>query len=104
MRHRPRHQKEFLEKAPQDEKETFKEDLHHYVKLTEWPLNDSNPLPSLAEGSAFKKPFVLYLNEKEFNSLDRHIKKLKVSRQEWIKYAIYKLLEEEQNYFFKAKK
>jgi len=110
MRNRPNQkeslgekEKEFIKKAQADRQDFLgkKEDLHTYVQPSSWPLDQYYPTPSLADGSHLKKPIVLYLTEQEWNSVDRHTKILGVSKQEWIKYAIRKLLEDEQMFFLK---
>jgi hypothetical protein len=107
MRNRPSLNKtaeqKFIENAQGglSEAKIVKEDLHKYVKKAKWPLEEYSPSPSLAEGSNLKKPLLLYLNEQEWNSIDRHVKIIGTSKQEWFKYAFHKLLEEEQHYFFK---
>jgi hypothetical protein len=96
-------EKKFIEQAQADrlDSQDRKEDLHSYVNPASWPLDQYHPSPSLAAGSHLKKPIVLYLTEQEWKSIDRHTKVLGVSKQEWIKYAIRKLLEEEQLFFLK---
>jgi hypothetical protein len=110
MRNRPTTSKtpeqEFIENAQADRLEAniTKEDLHLYVRKVSWPLGEHSPTPSFAEGSSLKKPVLVYLNEKEWNSIDRHTKTIGVSKQEWLKHAIYKLLEEEQLSFLNMKR
>lgn len=98
-------EQKFIENAQADKLESheIKEDLHKHVKRASWPLDNSMPTPSLADGSALKKPILVYLNEREWNSIDRHTKAIGVSKQEWLKHAIYKLLEDEQLEFLKKK-
>jgi hypothetical protein len=68
-----------------------------------WPLDERSAAPSLAEGSHLKKPMLVNFSEKEWESITRHAQSLGVSKMEWIKHAIYKLMEEEQLYFFKKR-
>lgn len=109
MRNRPVSSKtpeqKFIEGASTDasEMELIKEDLHQHVGRSSWPLDESQPAPSMARGSDLKKPMLINLSEKEWNSVDRHTKSLGVSKQGWLKHAIYKLLESEQLHFLKLK-
>ena len=84
--------------------ETIKEDFHQYIKKSRWPVLEEDIAPSLAEGSKLRKPLTLALKEIEWNSIDRHTKTLGVAKLEWIRYAIFKLMQEEQIYFMKNHK
>lgn len=104
MRNRPKIEKTVIQKFLEiPEQNINKEDLHRYVKKSDWPIINPSPSPCFADGSTLKKPLLIYLNEIEWNSIDRHTKTLGISKQEWIKHAIYYLLEEEQNYFLREK-
>lgn len=84
---------------------TVQEDLHSYVRPIDWPLSKEEISPSLAEGSeTLNKNMSIFLKEQEWNSIDRHTKALKLNKSTWIKYAIFKLMQEEQLYCFKHKK
>lgn len=48
------------------------------------------------EGSHLKKNITLILTESEWNTVDVHVKKLSVSKAEWLRYAVYRILAEEQ--------
>ena len=77
------------------------EDLHKYVRRPQkWPLDERVPSPSLDEGSNLKRPMLINFSEKEWNSVTRHTNALGVPKTEWIKHAVYKLMEEEQIQFF----
>jgi hypothetical protein len=81
------------------------EDLHKYVRPIDWPIFESPVAPSLAGGSAtLNKNLSVYLKEREWNSIDRHVKALDRNKSEWIRYALLKLMQEEQIYCFKKKK
>ncbi len=80
-------------------------DLHRYVRPRKWPLSHENPNPSLAKGREdLKKPFLIHLTEQQWNSLERHTKALGVSKAEWLRHAMMRLLEEEQQTFLQLKK
>jgi hypothetical protein len=44
------------------------------------------------------------LKEKEWNSIDRHVKALDRNKSEWIRHALLRLMQEEQIYCFKNRK
>ena len=81
-------------------------DLHRYVvRPRTWPLSHPNPTPSLAKGRMdLKKPFLIHLTEQQWNSLERHCKELGVSKAEWFRHAMFRLLEEEQQAFLQMRK
>ena len=94
---------EFVQKA-NDEISNI-EDLHKYVRPREWPVSKEIVSPSLADGSKIlSKNLTVSLKESEWNSIDRHVKALNVNKAEWIRYALLKLIQEEQIYFLKNKK
>lgn len=109
MRNRPgleKQEEDFIQGASATRLELStqnEEDLHVHVQPHSWPLDGNRPSPSLATGSTLKKPIHLYLNEQEWRTIDRHTKVLGLSKQEWIKHAILKLLEEEQMFFLHDK-
>ena len=80
-------------------------DLHRYVVRPRiWPLAHPNPNPSLAKGREdLKKPFLIHLTEQQWNSLERHCKVLGVSKAEWLRHAMFRLLEEEQQTFLQMR-
>ena len=79
-------------------------DLHSLVKPTKWPISNRNISPSMANGStSLRKTLTIQLKEAEWNSVDRHTKALNISKNEWVRYAILKLMQEEQLHFFKNK-
>jgi hypothetical protein len=81
------------------------EDLHKYVGPVKWPIVEDPVIPSLAEGSmTLNKNLSVYLKEKEWNSIDRHVKALGKNKSEWIRYALLKLMQEEQIHCFKNRK
>jgi hypothetical protein len=96
---------EFLHGSASNRKDDIGEveDLHQYVRPVEWPTDQV--LPSLAEGSAtLNKNLSVYLKEKEWNSIDRHVKALGRNKSEWIRHALLKLMQEEQIHCFKSRK
>jgi hypothetical protein len=103
MRKRP--EEKFINEAVADavDNQTIKEDLHKYVKKTRWPINPEEISPSLASGSNLRRPINLPLKENEWNSIERHVKALGIGKTEWIRHAIFKLMQEEQIYFLKNK-
>jgi hypothetical protein len=79
-------------------------DLHRYVRYHPWPLSRPQPNPSLAKGrSDLKKPLLIHLTEQQWNSLERHTTVLGVSKAEWLRHAMLRLLEEEQQAFLQMK-
>lgn len=93
---------EFIRAAAEEQNTT--EDLHKFVKPSKWPISDKILRPSLANGSTkLRKALTIQLKEAEWNSIDRHIKTLNVGKNEWVRYAILKQLQEEQLYFFKKR-
>ena len=93
----------FLQKA--NEEISTIEDLHKHITPTNWPILKDIINPSLAEGSkTSSKNLTINIKEIEWNSIDRHVKALNVSKAEWIKYAIFKLMQDEQLYFLKNRK
>jgi hypothetical protein len=79
-------------------------DLHRYVRPHAWPLSRPNPNPSLAKGREdLKKPYLIHLTEQQWNSLERHAKVLGISKAEWVRHAILRLLEEEQQMFLQMR-
>jgi hypothetical protein len=108
MRKRPDREieeKKFVENAEASiaDQRTIKEDLHKYVKRIDWPIVEGDITPSLAEGSNLRKHLTLSLTEKEWNSIDRHTKALGINKTAWVRYAIFKSMQEEQIYCFKNK-
>ena len=97
----------FIEGAATEIEETQPKtvDLHRYVKRHDWPLDQKEPNPSLsAKGRKdLKKPLLIHLSEQLWNSIDRHTRVLGVSKGEWVRHAMLRLLEEEQNSFFNMK-
>lgn len=81
-------------------------DLHRYVvRPRVWPLTNPDPNPSLAKGREdLKKPYLIHLTEQQWNSLERHTRVLGVSKAEWMRYAMLRLLEEEQEAFLQMRK
>ncbi|GAM10418.1 hypothetical protein OR1_02707 [Geobacter sp. OR-1] len=74
-------------------------DLHEYVRRHEWPTTPFE-MPSIAAGrSDLDKPFTMRLQENIWLSLERHCKALGVSKSEWVRHAMLKLMREEQEYF-----
>ena len=106
MRKRPEfttEEKKFIEaaEASQSDQKTIKEDLHKYVHRMNGPISTDVPAPSMAEGSPLRKDLTLCLSQIEWNTIDRHVKALGMQKAAWIRYAIFKRIEEEQLHFFK---
>lgn len=99
-------EKKFIEGAEASvaDQQTIKEDLHKYVRKIDRDINEIDINPSLAEGSVLRKPLTLALTEKEWNSIDRHTKAVGYNKTSWIRYAIMKLMQEEQLYCLKNRK
>ena len=87
-----------------EEKNTAIEDLHQYVRSIKWPIEDISISPSMSKGSKLGKPISISMKEYEWNTIDRHTKAIRIAKATWIKYAIFKLLQEEQVYCFKNRK
>jgi hypothetical protein len=113
MRKRPDRddmEKKFINGAVADKKDDVYEqdkteaNSHENVTRKKWPLEDIVIEPLLAPGSSLRRPINLPLKEYEWNSLDRHTRSLGVQKTEWIRYAIFKLMGEEQNHFKNKKK
>lgn len=49
------------------------------------------------EGSNLNKPVHITLKEYEWNTIDKHVKNQKISKAQWIRNAMFKLLESEQS-------
>lgn len=106
MKNRPTKEKVFIDNAVAEKADITnqKEDLHQYVKKrTKWPLDDTPISPSMAEGSHLRKNINLTFKEFEWNSIDRHTKAIGISKTDWIRYAVFKQLQEEQIMFLKEK-
>ena len=79
-------------------------DLHRYVRSRPWPLSHPDPTPSLAKGREdLKKPLLIHLTEQQWNSIERHTDVLGVSKASWVRHAMMRLLEEEQQAFLRMK-
>ncbi len=108
MRKRPVDQKkeqDFVERVitHKDEEINTKEDFHKYVRKSKWPVFDDIISPSMADGSNLRKPMSLPIKEFEWNSIDRHTKTIGVNKSEWLRYAILRLIQDEQLFFMKNK-
>ena len=68
-----------------------------------WPFGEIDDTPIFEEGSNLRKPINLQLKEFEWNTIDRHVKSLGVGKNEWFRYAVYKLLLSEQREILKKK-
>lgn len=66
------------------------------VENLTWPIDKEDIKPFYSEGCLLKKPLSINLNEKEWNTVDRHVKALGVSKDKWVKRAIFKQLYTEQ--------
>jgi len=98
---------DFLRESASEKRDELGEidDLHQYVRPIDWPLDKETISPSLADGSStLNKNMTIAVKENEWNSIDRHVKALKLNKSKWIRYALFKLMQEEQIYCFKNKK
>ena len=98
---------DFLKEAASEKRDELGEvdDLHQYVRPISWPIYEETISPSLADGSTtLNKNMTIAIKENEWNSIDRHVKALKLNKSEWIRYALFKLMQEEQIHCFKNKK
>lgn len=68
-----------------------------------WPAekNINYSVPALTTGSNLRKAISMSTTEKEWNAIDNHVKFLGVSKMEWLRYAIFKTMNEEIKYFNK---
>lgn len=66
-----------------------------------WPMDGSLLIhPSMENGGSLRRPINIPLREFEWNTIDKHTKSLGVGKSEWIRHAIYLLLDAEQKYYF----
>lgn len=96
MHRRPRKNsaEDFINRAPELSQS---QEAHTLLQHIKWPLLTYSA-PSMAEGSTLLKPISIALKEFEWNSIDKHTKILGVTKAEWIRSAIFKLMSEEQAY------
>lgn len=66
------------------------------LKQMDWPLLGEVNI-SYEEGSSLRKPISLPLKEFEWNTLEKHTKLLGVNKSEWIRHAIFSLMEKEKS-------
>ena len=68
-----------------------------------WPTEKGTnySVPHLTSGSNLRKAISMSTTEKEWNAIDKHVKFLGVSKMEWLRYAIFKTMNEEIKYFNK---
>ncbi len=104
MRKRPTQKNidEFIEGAS-TAKELVKntEEQNYYFRKTNWPIGVNYFVPSSTIGSNLRKAISMSTTEKEWNAIDDHVKFLGVSKMEWLRYAIFKTMNEEIKYFNK---
>ncbi len=90
---------EFLNGAgheTKEQKDTLRNSPYKSGSKFPWPLFEEEYTPMVQEGSSLSKNMTLALKEFEWKTIDFHTKVLKVSKSAWIRYAIMKLLDEEQ--------
>lgn len=106
MRKRPETKDQFIDNALATKLDILDENEESYTafKAIKWPLNDIAIKPSMSGGSSLNKPINISLKEFEWNTIDAHTKSIGVSKTAWIKYAAFKLLQEEQNYLYNNQK
>ena len=92
-------EKDYLIQQSEDPKEI---DLHQFVHRSMWPVFSPSPQPSLAPGRTDLEKTLppIRASEQLVLSVDRHCKALDVPKSEWLRYAIKKVMQEEQDFFF----
>lgn len=104
MRKRPTQKNvdEFIEGAS-TAKELVKniEGRNDYFRKINWPTGINYSVPASTTGSNLRKAISMSTTEKEWNAIDDHVKFLGVSKMEWLRYAIFKTMNEEIEYFKK---
>lgn len=98
MRSRPVRRDTFIDEASPD---PVAPTTASYTRRSRWPVDDKPIAPRMEKGGTFRKHINLPLKEYEWNSIDRHTKDLGVSKSDWIRYALFKQMEEEQIFFGK---
>lgn len=99
MRKRPTKEnlsEKFIDASPNTNEDKEIKRKSEVLKLRFWPLDNLLPSPQFQEGSKLTKSMSLPLKEFEWNTIDFHVKNLGLKKAEWIRHAIYKLLESEQ--------
>jgi hypothetical protein len=72
-------------------------DLYKAIKSYKWPFYKGN-LAELAPGTDIDKQMSVFMNERVYNTIERHVKLLKVNRSMWIRFSLLKTIKEEQLY------
>jgi hypothetical protein len=72
-------------------------DLYKAIKGYKWPLYKAD-LAELAPGMDIDKQMTIHMNERVYNTIERHVKLLKVNRSMWIRFSLLKTIKEEQLY------
>lgn len=109
MRRKPKTRKieeQFIESSPTEEKnsERISSNLIDRTQQLKWPVIRLDTNPIMNNGSSLRRPINLPVKEFEWNTVESHTKKLGVGKTEWISYAIYRLLIEEQEYYYNSNK
>jgi hypothetical protein len=107
MRKSPSKQVKTADEFIEDNSDKFNEsgysELFKLVEKSEWPVLN-NEICSFADGSNLKRPAIISLNEKEWNTIETHTSSLGIPKNKIMKSAIFKTILEEQLYFLKNKK
>lgn len=70
-----------------------------FVSKQRWPIYNTPINPTLREGSTNRRLLTISLTEYELNSINHHTSELGVSKSEWMRYACFKLMQEEQEHY-----
>lgn len=84
--------------------ENLKEDLHKYVVRGSWPIIEHEIYPSFPKGEDHLVNLNIPIRDFQWHGIDRHIRKLDISKSKWIRYWIFYGLQYEQEHYFKKNK
>lgn len=89
---------EFINNAVADKITTSYEDSEIFLMLSKikWPINGEKFHAPNTEGSTLRKDLNIALKEHEWNALDKHVGSIGISKLQWVKHAIFKLMDEER--------
>ena len=86
---------DFINRSIDDQKKEPLKELNLEVKSKRDLYQTPNP--KMAQGSLLRKPLTINLKENEWNTIDEHTKQLGISKIDWLRHAIFSLIEKEQN-------
>ncbi len=89
-------EKNFIDSADVNIKDNLKNKSNDFENKSKWPFTSEDYTPVFPNGSNLKKPITLAIKEYEWLAIEEHTKMLGVSKTEWIRFAMYKLMFEEQ--------